>query len=191
MTKIQQCLALALAVTFQTISAAPAEPLLLFQLEKIETICIGAAKVKSNSKCDHFVDTKSVGKDIRQLLQRSQELFPVFSQPVGAGNYLVLLARLPSKSPQSTGYCGAGYEDHLVLLEHSDQKIVLRDDFLLQSCLKSISLDSDGNDDVLKAISVKPAQHAIEFRWLTNPDDQDHTLTISNGKFSLDQGGNR
>ena len=183
--KLQPYLALSLALTLQTATAAPAEPLLSFQLEKKETICIGAGKSTSGGKCDHFISTKALTKGVRKILQRSHVLLPVFSQTSEAGDYLVFIARIPSKIPQSSGYCGAGYEDHLVLLEHSEKNIALRDDFLLQSCLKSIALDTDGGDDILKAFTFNPTKHSIEFRWLTNPDDRNHTLTILNGKFLL------
>ena len=185
MNKIQLHLALALTLTFQTISATPAEPLLSFPLEKKQTVCIGPAKTNSSSKCDKFFDTKLVDKDVRQILQRGQELLPVFSQPNEAGDYLVFIARIHSKTPQSSGYCGAGYEDHLVLLEYSEKHIALRDDFLLQSCLKSIALDTDSGDDILKSFLFDHSQYSIKFRWLTNPDDSNHTLTIANGKFLL------
>lgn len=113
-------------------------------------------------------------KGVRQILQRSQELLPVFSQPSEAGDYLVFIARIHSKTPQSSGYCGAGYEDHLFLLEYSQKHIALRDDFLLQSCLKSIALDTDSGDDILRAFLFDRSQHSIKFRWLTNPDDRNN-----------------
>lgn len=45
------------------------------------------------------------------------------------------------------GYCGAGYEDYLLLVEIRGKKLTLKDQFLLQSCLKSISMFIDQGDD--------------------------------------------
>lgn len=159
--------------------------LLLFRLENNEAICIEKTKGKSSRECSHFVSSKGLDKGARQILRRSHELLPVFSQPIAGGNYLVLIARIPSKNPQGLGHCGAGDEDHAILLEHSKQNIALRDDFLLQSCLSSISLDSEDGDDILKSLLVDPRNHSIRFRWVTNPDNQNHTLTIANEKFLL------
>lgn len=98
----------------------------------------------------------------------------------------MFIARVPSKIPQSTGYCGAGYEDHLVLIEYGAKKTTLRDDFPLQSCLNSVTLDNDGDDDILKSLLLSPSKRSIGFRWLADADDRQHTLTILNGKFVLD-----
>lgn len=46
------------------------------------------------------------------------------------------------------GYCGAGYEDYLLLVEIRGKKLTLKDQFLLQSCLKSISMFIDQGDDI-------------------------------------------
>jgi len=112
-------------------------------------------------------------------------VLPLFSQQVNNINYFVFIARIPSKSPQSTGYCGAGYEDHLILLRYEGKKIVLLDDFLLQSCLKSIVLDNDGDADILKSLTIDYENHAIGFRWISSPDDKEHRVTILNEKFLL------
>lgn len=112
--------------------------------------------------------------------------FPVFfSKPSDGGNYLVLIARAPSKSPQGSGYCGAGYEDHVILLEYRNLNIVRRDDFLLQSCLSSIALDTDDADDIMKALFIDPRNYSRRFRWITDSNNQNHTLSIANGKFLL------
>ena len=185
MNTIKRCLTLTLALPLHAASADTPGSLLLFRLESNETICIDTAKGKTSRECDHIFNSKSLDMGARKLLQRSHELLPAFSQENVGGNYLVLIARIPSKNPQGTGYCGAGYEDHAILLEHKKQNIALRDDFLLQSCLSSISLDSNDGDDILKAVFIDPRNHSIRFRWVTDPDGQNHTLIIANEKFLL------
>ena len=162
-----------------------AELPITLQLEKKETICIGKEKNKNLKKCDIAIDPTSVDVKAVKFLEQSDEIFPIFSLAANAGHYLVVVARTPSKLPQSTGYCGSGYEDHLLLLEYTHKEILLRDEFLLQSCLKSISLDAEGGGNILRAIFINREKYTIGFRWLTNPDDKHHILSISKGKFHL------
>lgn len=185
MNPVKLYMTLAFSLTLHAASAAMPSPLLLFRLENNETICIGAAEEKSSRQCGHFISSKDLDKGIRKLFRQSEELSPAFSQPSVGGNYLVLIARVPSRIPQGSGYCGAGYEDYAILLELRNRNITLLDDFLLQSCLKSISLDSDGGGDILKALSVDRHTHSIGFRWATDPSNQSRTLTIANEKFLL------
>lgn len=119
----------------------------------------------------------------RRTLRGAAVLVPVLSGP----SSLVLIARMPSQKARPTGYCGAGYEDHLLLLSYARQQISLLDDFLLQSCLKSIVLESDHGDDILAALSIDRQRSFIQFKWLSDPDNQVHNVTISQQKFVLDQ----
>lgn len=177
-------LPLILSITLQTTAAGVTEQALAFQLEKNETIYIGGGQDKIVANCNIVVQLKSLRRNIKNILQRSSETFPIFSQPFDGGHYLVLASRIPSKLPQSTGYCGAGYEDHLVLLVYEKNQVKLLDDFLLQSCLKSLSLDSNGDDHILNAISIDKDKYLIGFRWL-NSSEKERILSISNGKFAL------
>jgi hypothetical protein len=126
------------------------------------------------------IDRKLLDDRSRQMLDRADEVRTVLIQPAERGSYVVLLARVPSTTRRGTGYCGAGYEDHLVLLSYN-QRYTFRDDFLLQSCLQSIMIDTD--DDEL--VHVDRRKHTIGFRWLTKPDQDEHYLLIAGGKFLL------
>lgn len=117
-----------------------------------------------------------------QALRGADALIPVLSQPA----MLVLIARVPSQRRRPTAYCGAGYEDHLILLAHTSQRVTLRDDFLLQSCMKSIALDSDHGDDILAALAIDHNTATIRFKWLTEPDSTEHQLSVTPQKFILD-----
>ena len=176
-------LSLIFAIILQSTATGASERPLAFQLEK-EIVCIWGVENRIVGQCDIVIQSKLLNKNIRNVLQRSSKVLPIFSQPFDAGHYLVLVARIPSKSPQSTGYCGAGYEDHLLLLTYEKNKIKLFDDFLLQSCLNSISLYSDGDDDILNSLSINMDKYLIGFRWLDNTE-RERTLSISHGKFLL------
>lgn len=64
---------------------------------------------------------------------------------------------------QGLGFCGAGYEGHLLLLKISNSTLNIADKYLVDSCLESISLTSDQGDDPFKA--------------LVQTDDKDEILT--------------
>lgn len=177
----------ALAMHWGPLRAAGRYPL-IFELGHEEATCIKPQRNSDSGPCNLLVEAGALDNATRQILKRSDQIVTVFSQPADIGHYLVLIARLPSRTPQSSAYCGAGLEDHLILLEYDGKKAILRDNFLLQSCLKSVALDSDGSDggeDIVKALSISVEKHSIGFQWLGNPDDKRHTLTISNGKFLL------
>jgi hypothetical protein len=125
------------------------------------------------------IDRKLLDERGRQLLDRADEVRTVLIQPAQRGSFVVLLARLPSTAKRGTGFCGAGYEDHLVLLSY-DQRYSLQDDFLLQSCLQSIAVDTDG-----ELLNVDEHKQTIGFRWLGKPDQDEHYLLIAGGKFLL------
>lgn len=165
-------------------AASSTKPLLAFNIAKEEVICLGRSQ-GSAQNCDRTVNMTSLDSATKLILDRSDEALSLFSQKINNVNYVVFIARIPSKPLQSTGYCGAGHEDHLILLRYEENKLVLLDNFLLQSCLKSIVLDNDGDADILKSLTIDQENHAIRFRWINNPDDKSHRVTILNEKFLL------
>ena len=149
-------------------------------------VCVSSAYSKAKSKCRRGLADKNIDRDLRSIIRKSEELIDVLQTRTDNDIYWIFIARIPSKLPHSTGYCGAGYEDKLVLSHYDGKKLTFRDNFLLQSCLSSISLQSDSPNDLLKSISIDHQLHIIRFRWLLNPDDKDHALRIYNGAFKLD-----
>ncbi len=97
----------------------------------------------------------------------------------------VVLSREPSKQNRTASFCGAGYEDYLILIEATKKRILLLDKLLLQSCLKSILLQTDNGDDPLKAITIDKENSSILFQWLGESEDIKRSLTIKNGHFEL------
>lgn len=65
-----------------------------------------------------------------------------------------LLVREASRVRGDAGFCGAGHEDHLLLIKITKSVGVVMDDFLAQSCLKSISMDIDQFNELIDAISI-------------------------------------
>ena len=177
-------LALVPALALAIAPASVAAPLTPLQIEKQETIYTG--KTAGSRRATAFSDAAAFDQGTRRSLRASDETLPVFSTPGAARHYFVLVARIPSKKPQAMGYCGAGYEDHLLLLAYDGTRTILRDDFLLQSCLQNRTLDTGDSDDILHALTVDSVQSSIRFRWLGDTGHKNHLLSIANGKFLLD-----
>ena len=146
---------------------------------------VSAKKNTDFANCNIVLNSNAIDTKTKKIRRISDEIIPIFSQASDAGYYFLLIARIPSKLPQGPGYCGAGYEDHMILLEYNRKRIRLLDDFLLQSCLTAISLAGDKSDNFLESISVDRKNHLVNFRWLGNPDDDDHVLKISEGKLLI------
>ena len=119
-------------------------------------------------------------------LDRAESIYTVFSETVDGDEVLaLLLTRTPSKTPHSTGYCGAGFEDHAVLVSNKNGQSNVLDRFLLQSCLTSLTLQTDFPDDLQKSVKFEGAGHGISFTWLNGPDDKRHLLSVSNRHLLL------
>lgn len=101
--------------------------------------------------------------------------------------YLVLAVARPSVKEQGAGFCGAGSEDHLLLVEWKavPQKLILRDDMLVQSCLKSMTLQSDQGSDLSVVTQGISQPEPLRLSWLTHPEfeGQTKTFVVVDGKW--------
>ena len=101
--------------------------------------------------------------------------------------YLVLAVSKPSVKKQGAGFCGAGSEDHLLLVEWKpgSQELALRDDMLVQSCLKSMALQSDQGSDLSVVTQGISQPEPLRLSWLTHPEfeGQAKTFVVVNGKW--------
>ncbi|MFC5740443.1 hypothetical protein [Dyella tabacisoli] len=72
-----------------------------------------------------------------------------------AENSAVIYVRIPSApNAGGRGYCGAGDEDYMLLVERKERSLRLLDRLLIQSCLKNISLASDQGYDPRHALKT-------------------------------------
>ncbi len=134
---------------------------LAFGLASHGKVCVASAHSKDKSKCRRGLADKNIDRELRSIMRKSEDLIDVLQRHTGNGIYWIFIARIPSKLPHPTGYCGAGYEDKLILSHYDGKKLALRDNFLLQSCLSSISLQSDSPNDQLKSISIDHQVHIM------------------------------
>lgn len=99
---------------------------------------------------------------------------------------LIILTREPSRpGNMGRGYCGAGHEDYLLLVELMDRKLVLRDKLLLQSCLEGILIYSDaGGDDPIRLLRLAK-DGSLNFTWEKDYPDQMTSLSVRHGRFVM------
>jgi hypothetical protein len=109
------------------------------------TLCETGHKVHAQDAQGSLkVDPKIIAQ-----IKSSDEFFALDAFPAPAsGNDAVIFARIPSvPEAGGRGYCGAGHEDYMLLVEQKDRSLRLLDRLLIQSCLKNINLASDQGDN--------------------------------------------
>lgn len=123
--------------------------------------------------------------DVKSHLSKAESATHIFPSAISKTSppLFVVVTRESSTVRRGMGFCGAGLEDYLLLLEVGNNKIVLKDQLLLQSCLKSIFLASDSGDDPIKALQVNTTTQEILFQTLGQEDKK--KVFIENGKFRL------
>lgn len=122
-------------------------------------------------------------------LHRASDLVAVaghgFSE--GGRTFFVLGAAFPSVERQGGGYCGAGTEDYLLLVELKSRPraLELRDRIQVQSCLQSMALQSDQGSELRVVLRGVDDPEKIVLTWLQHPHfgPATKTLTSATGKF--------
>ncbi len=101
----------------------------------------------------------------------------------GGRVFYVLATSTDSKTEESlgAGYCGAGAEQFLWLLELSARRDVLKlaDSLLVQSCLKSLALVGDSELKLQEWSATISDPRSFTLQWLDHPDfggDRRHVL---------------
>lgn len=131
-----------------------------------------------------------ISNGLAHYLSRTDDFFVVKGNI--PGHESAIYVRLPSRPyAQGKGYCGAGHEDYILLVDRVGNELNLSDAVLIQSCLKNISLASDRGDDPRQA--VRPARPPMIADFdLINSDGviQSKGVKIQKGKLLLIQGSN-
>ena len=85
--------------------------------------------------------------------------------------YLYLVTQQPSRSNRGAGYCGAGTEDVLRLVEVSKPslRMVERDSLLVQSCLETIELEDDSGASLRERLGRFRTPGSLWLTWLSHP----------------------
>lgn len=155
------------------------------------SLSIGDSQVEARLK-NRTSSRASIDRPLRVLLLQADEVIPLSSVGFQMDSEIgfTLIARLPSRSSNPDGFCGAGHEDYLLLIGVRDKRLSLLDKHLIQSCLKSISLQSDQGDDPRAAIIPLPYPNVAAFETVTAVDPvatpqcvqiQQRTLVMGSG----------
>jgi hypothetical protein len=100
-----------------------------------------------------------------------------------------LLVREASRARGDAGFCGAGHEDHLLLIKVTKSVGTAIDDFLAQSCLKSINMGMDQFDESMGAISIDEQARQLSLQQTvssgTDSFRQDVRLEVTSGRMKV------
>ncbi|MDR0243311.1 MAG: hypothetical protein LBJ65_17090 [Burkholderia sp.] len=100
------------------------------------------------------------------LADASSVAFPSDSAKRIDGSDHVMVVVNRSSSSRPTGYCGAGEEGTLYVLELRGARAVPRFSLPVQSCLDSVSLETEsGTQSPYRAITWRDAPAGIDIRW--------------------------
>ena len=131
----------------------------------------------------------AVDRRLAKALRGASQLVAVAGRGfVEAGRtFVVLGVAVPSVATQGGSYCGAGTEDDLLLIEWKTRpaRLELRDRFQVQSCLKSMELQSDQGSELRVVLSGIDDPGTATLTWLQHPryGPATKTVTAPAGKF--------
>jgi hypothetical protein len=121
----------------------------------------------------------------RELKTSSSVIFPDDqSRKIDGKEYFLIVINHASTS-NPTGYCGAGEESVLYVLELEDNEVVSRFSLPVRSCLNDYDLaDDSGQKSEYRSIEWSDSPQGIGIRWDIYGD-------VSNvSRFYINQGGN-
>lgn len=178
---LQNCLFILIAA-FVVQSATATELLLKSPDGGRVTLTVKKQQVTAKDNQNNIAYEVAAG--ISKHLKRAEDVRLV-GNPSNPGSQLfIVMTREPSRpDAMGRGYCGAGYEDYLLLVEILGRKLLLRDQFLLQSCLKSISMYIDQGDDHPKNGLIDENNGSLSYRLVDDDADKKRTLTVSGKHF--------
>jgi hypothetical protein len=142
----------------------------------------GASLSKETSASASVKLRVSVDTAIIKGAHRATEILGVGSRAfsINGRTYFVLAVATPSVERPGLGFCGAGTEDKLMLIEWrgKSRKLVLLDQLEIQSCLKSIALKSDSGNDLVALLGKVEDPAQIRLTWLEHPKYHQATKTV-------------
>ena len=99
----------------------------------------------------------------------------------GSRTFVVLGAAIPSVAKPGLGYCGAGTEDYLLLIEWKTRprRLELRDRVQVQSCLQSMALQSDQGSELRVVLRGIDDPGKATLTWLQHPRYGPATKTVT------------
>lgn len=99
--------------------------------------------------------------------------------------FIVLTREYSRPDAMGQGYCGAGYEDYLLLVEMLKKDLVLRDRILLQSCLKTLSMFIDKGDDNPSNGIIHEKDGSLSYRLVEDDYKEKRLLKVEGKHFKI------
>lgn len=118
---------------------------------------------KEITKADRALSKQLTDADEAYVL--SHDTFPLKNQQA-----FTAVIRIPSPSKSPEGFCGAGYEDYVLLIGIKGNTAKLKDRILVQSCTNNISLVSDNGDDPKNCITPLKHPQIAEIESMSPPN---------------------
>ena len=119
--------------------------------------------------------TKVMGMDpaLRSAIAGADEYFVVGRKPVHDGErvFVLIVTVTPSRAGRPTGFCGAGTEDALRLIEVDGRhrRLTQVSSMLLQSCTKNFALGDDTGTTLRSRLEDATDPGHIALTWLDHP----------------------
>lgn len=172
---------------FATITTCAEDALLLFRHDNTQV----ALKIKNHHLVAEELSKHSnykVSSKVSRHLTRAYDVHIITNKNRPNGPLFIVLSREPSRpNALGRGYCGAGYEEYLLLIEVTNSKIELHDQLLLQSCLKSISMFIDHGDDLADAKNglIPNSDGSFSYHLVDDAADQERNLRVDARRFKV------
>lgn len=149
-------------------------------------VIIKIKRQQVNAKDEVRNITYNVNSAVSQHLIRSEEARLITNEAPPKEQLFIILVREPSRpGAMGKGYCGAGYEDYLLLIEIRKHELILRDQLLLQSCLKSIAMLIDQGDDTPYNGLSREKDGSLSYRLVDDDYDKKRIINISKKSFKV------
>lgn len=128
----------------------------------------------------------SVDDSISRHLKSANDIRFIAENKNSKTQLFIVLSREYSKpGAMGQGYCGAGYEDYILLLEMLERKLVLRDQNLIQSCLKNISMFIDQGDENPINGFTHEKDGSLSYRLIDDDYKSNRVLTVDSKRFKI------
>ena len=106
----------------------------------------------------------SIDRESKNILTKMDSISIISNKSflISTDQYFWSFIRLPSRNTKGVGYCGAGFEDYIILFSINKNKLTYIDKFRAQSCLDNFSIGVDSVKDINSNVIFSPKTNDIE-----------------------------
>jgi len=106
----------------------------------------------------------SVDRESKNILTTMDSISIISNKSfsINSNQYFWSFTRFASKNSNGAGYCGAGFEDFIILFSINKNKLTYIDKYQAQSCLENYSIGVDSINDVNSYVIFSPETNDIE-----------------------------